>query len=102
MHGNSYALIATATDYDAWRPHTASVTAHDVLATLSANAATSRHVAATILQDLHTAVEQGLLDEERGGMQYSIMPRKGEERKEDVIKLGYVLPEYFKPKEEIL
>jgi hypothetical protein len=42
MHGNSYALIATATDYDAWRPHTASVTAHDVLATSRASLASGK------------------------------------------------------------
>ena len=88
-------MIATATDYDSWRPQCDAVTTHDVLATLSANATTCRLVAASILHELHTAVEQGLLDGEKGTMQYSIMPRSSEWKKEDERKLAFILPEYF-------
>lgn len=86
-----------------------------MLQTLRGNADTSRRVAASILDDLHRAVatsatqrekEGGegkqdevldLLSEERGSMAFSIMPRSGEQKVEDVRKLAYVLPEYFKP-----
>ena len=92
-----YALIATATDYDSWRPHSDVVTASQVLQTLQANANTSRLVAAAILQDLHDAVQSGLLNDEKGSMAYSIMPRSAAQQEEDVAKLAYILPEYFKP-----
>lgn len=92
----SYALVATATDYDSWRPHSASVTAADVFQTLKANADTSRHVAATILEEMHQEIAKGdLLEGEKGGMKFSIMPRSGEQKEEDRMKLAYVLPEYF-------
>lgn len=95
--GYRYALIATATDYDSWRPHSDVVTASQVLQTLQANADTSRHVAAAILEDLHVAVQGDLLNEEKGSMAFSIMPRSADQKEEDVAKLAYVLPEYFKP-----
>lgn len=88
-----YALIATATDYDSWRPHSASVTTTEVFKTLKQNADTSRHVAAAILEDL--AKETSLLEEEVGSMKFSIMPRSGNLKDSDLQKLGFVLPEYF-------
>lgn len=91
----SYALVATATDYDSWRPQSEAVTAAEVFKTLSKNAETSRHVTATILDELHAAVEQDILTEEVGSMKYSIMPRPEKEKEEDVKKLAFILPEYF-------
>jgi 5'-methylthioadenosine phosphorylase len=93
---NRYALIATATDYDSWRPHSDAVTATEVFKTLKANADTSRHVAATILDELHAAALEGdILTEEVGSMKFSIMPRSEPAKPEDVKVLSYVLPEYF-------
>lgn len=89
-----YALIATATDYDAWRPHSDAVTAAEVFKTLRQNADTSRYVAAAVLEDLVKETE--LLKAEAGSMQYSIMPRSGEMSAEDAKTLEYVLPGYFK------
>ena len=64
--------------------------------TLKANADASRHVAATVLDALHGAALQGdILGEEIGSMQFSIMPRTGGQKEEDVAKLRYILPEYF-------
>ena len=40
----SYALIATATDYDAWRSNEEAVTVAEVIKTLHTNAETSRCV----------------------------------------------------------
>ncbi|KAA1477493.1 Methylthioadenosine phosphorylase [Dentipellis sp. KUC8613] len=92
----SYALVATATDYDAWRPNAEPVTAAEVFKTLQANADTARHVAATILADLHDAAVQGdILTEERGSMKFAIMPRSERQKDEDRKKLAFVLPEYF-------
>ena len=95
----SYALIATATDYDSWRPHSDAVTTADVLKTLQANADTSRLVAASILDHLHEAIGgqngQTLLLEEEGSMQYSIMPRSAKQKSEDRQKLAFILPQYF-------
>lgn len=94
----SYALIATATDYDSWRPQSEAVTAADVFKTLKANANTSRLVAATVLEDLHSAIStqgQGLLLEEVGSMKFSIMPRSSKQNPEDRKKLAYILSEHF-------
>ncbi|KAE9403663.1 Methylthioadenosine phosphorylase [Gymnopus androsaceus JB14] len=73
----SYALVATATDYDAWRPEEGTVTAAEVFKTLTQNANTSRHVAATILEEVHEAfaADGGDMLEEVGSMKLSIMPR---------------------------
>lgn len=94
----SYALIATATDYDSWRPHSEAVTAAEVFKTLTDNANTSRHVAAAVLEDLHAAALDGdILSEEKGSMRFSIMPRTGEHNQEDIKKLAFILPDYFTP-----
>jgi len=93
----SYALIATATDYDSWRPNSEAVTASEVFKTLSKNAETSRHVTATILEELYAAVENGeILTEEAGAMRFSIMPRSEQQSDADRQKLAFILPEYFK------
>ena len=96
----SYALIATATDYDSWRPHEGAVTAAEVFKTLKANADTSRHVAAVVLEELAAEISsQGatpeLLSEEVGGMKFAIMPRPGEMDPGDKAKLAYILPDHF-------
>ncbi len=92
----SYALIATVTDYDSWRPNSEVVTAAEVFKTLKSNAETSRHVAATILQELHEATLQGdILSEEVGSMRFAIMPQSEHQKQEDRDKLRYILPEYF-------
>ena len=95
-HSFSYALIASATDYDSWRPHAEAVTVTQVHETLKANAETARHIAASVLEDLHLATVQGdIMSEEKGSMKYSIMPSHGKRSEEDVEKLAYILPEYF-------
>lgn len=91
-----YALIATATDYDSWREHEDAVTSADVFKVLQTNAALSRTVAATILDELHGAAEEGgILDEQAGSMKFSIMPRSEKQKDEDREKLSYILPTYF-------
>ncbi|CAE6460660.1 unnamed protein product [Rhizoctonia solani] len=90
----SYALIATATDYDAWRVSEEPVTVAEVYKTLSNNADRSRKITATILEELHEIVERGeVLTSAEGGMQYSLVSRNWPE--EDRKKLAFVLPKYF-------
>ncbi|XP_006457564.1 hypothetical protein AGABI2DRAFT_196202 [Agaricus bisporus var. bisporus H97] len=95
----SYAVVATATDYDSWRPHDAAVTAADVFKTLKTNADTSRLVAEAILDELNATINDPdngkLFLDEIGKMKFSIMPRSAQQNKEDLEKLAYVLPEYF-------
>ena len=92
----SYALIATATDYDSWREEESSVTAADVFKTLQTNADVSRKVAYTVLDDLHAAAADGhILTETVGSMKFSIMPRSAGQKDEDKEKLKFILPEYF-------
>jgi 5'-methylthioadenosine phosphorylase len=92
----SYALIATATDYDSWRPHTDNVTVADVLKILQDNADTSRFAAATVLAKLVSDPDlHNLISEQTGSMKYSIMPRTDAQTEDDKKKLAYILPEYF-------
>ncbi|KAJ7100238.1 Methylthioadenosine phosphorylase [Mycena belliarum] len=98
----SYALIATATDYDSWRPSEAGVTAAEVFKTLKANASTSRFVAAYVLEELARAVAadpslMSILSEEQGSMKFSItrLSCAATDDPEAAKQLAYVLPEYF-------
>jgi len=94
----SYALIATATDYDSWRPHSEAVTVAEVFNTLKGNAETARLVAATILDDLHNAITgdgSEIFLEEVGKMKYSIMPRSTMQKAQDRATMAYILPEYL-------
>ncbi|KAG9090659.1 S-methyl-5-thioadenosine phosphorylase [Ceratobasidium sp. UAMH 11750] len=96
----SYALIATATDYDSWRVSENPVTVAEVFKTLQDNADRSRKVTATILEELHELVERGeVLTHADGGMQYSMVTRDWHEA--DREKLAFVLPKYFRKKEEL-
>lgn len=99
----SYALVATATDYDSWREQEEAVTAAEVFKTLKANADTSRLVAETILDDIQAAItdpENGhIFLEEAGKMKFSIMPQSGKQKQEDREKLAYILSEYFSGEE---
>ncbi|KAJ7503358.1 Methylthioadenosine phosphorylase [Mycena galericulata] len=87
----SFALIATSTDYDAWRPHEAGVTAAEVGAILKRNADTSRHVAGHVIERL-LAAEEDLLSEEAGSMRFALMGSPAEHKNK---ALAYILPEYF-------
>lgn len=93
---NSYALIATSTDYDAWRVGHEPVTVAEVFKTLQDNAETSRNVIATIVAHVHVMVESGtVLKSAAGGMKYSILTPQPAQKPEDREKLKYILPEYF-------
>ena len=91
----SYALIATSTDYDAWRVGENPVTVAEVIRTLHDNAETSRRVAGAILEHVHELVEKNqVLTNAQGGMQYSVITQRAGQSDEDRKKLSYILP-YF-------
>ena len=72
------------------------MTAAEVFKVLQTNATLSRTVAATILDELHEAAEEGhILTEEVGCMKFAIMPRSEAQKDEDRQNLAYVLPAYF-------
>lgn len=96
LKSTSYALIATSTDYDAWRVNEHPVTVAEVLKTLHENAESSRRVAGAILAHVHDMVEKkSVLTNSVGSMKFSIVTQPPHQTEEDRKKLAYVLPEYF-------
>ncbi|GJJ07987.1 hypothetical protein Clacol_002194 [Clathrus columnatus] len=92
----SYSLIATATDYDAWREAEETVTAAEVFKTLKKNADTSRAVTAHILEELNTIVQEGsILSQEEGCMRFALMCDSSQVPEEGRKILAYILPNYF-------
>lgn len=92
----SYALIATSTDYDAWRVDAEPVTVAEVIKTLHENATSSQRVAETIVSHVHQMVEgKAVLTNAVGGMKYSIVTQPEAQTAEDRKILSYILPEYF-------
>ncbi|GAA6009178.1 S-methyl-5-thioadenosine phosphorylase [Rhodotorula paludigena] len=91
----SYALIATSTDYDAFREEAEPVTVEEVLKTLKTNADLSKHITASILGAVHDAVQQGLGSSAAGGMKFSLMTPHSEVSPDELWRLKYLLPQYF-------
>jgi len=74
---DSYTLICTSTDYDAWRTGHAPVTVEEVVKTLHTNAGNARAIAAGLMQDVYDIVkEDKLLDEIKGSMRFACITRK--------------------------
>ncbi|KAG8964822.1 S-methyl-5-thioadenosine phosphorylase [Tulasnella sp. 408] len=91
----SYALIATATDYDSWRVGEEPVTVAEVIKTLKANADASRKVAAALIEDVSNALLKGdVITDGEGSMRYAVITQGYAQTEEDKKKLSYVLP-YF-------
>ncbi|EJT99006.1 multicopy enhancer of UAS2 [Dacryopinax primogenitus] len=91
----SYALIATSTDYDAWRVSEHPVTVEEVVKTLHQNANASRHVAAHVLEALYPDIESGKVGSSfTGTMQFACITKKDYITREAAEKLSWVLP-YF-------
>jgi len=92
----SYALIATATDYDSWRISEEPVTVAEVIKTLTTNAETSRTVTESVVEELQSAIlKADVITGAKGSMQYSIFSRKEHWPEQDRKALSFVLPEYF-------
>jgi len=92
----SYTLIATSTDYDAWRVGKSPVTVGEVGKMLAINASTARQVTRSILEDLHEAVLNGnATSDATGSMQHAVVTQRNAQRDQDRKKLSYILPAYF-------
>lgn len=92
----SYALVCTATDYDAWRVTEEPVTVAEVIATLTRNVENSKKITSAILAEVHRAVASGALgDGEEGGMRYSVMTKPEAWPEEERKKLAFILPYIF-------
>lgn len=92
----SYALVATSTDYDAWREGAAPVTVEEVMKTLSTNASLSKHITASILGAVHDAVASGKVGSSaEGSMKYSLMTPHAQVSAEELYRFSYLLPAYF-------
>ncbi|GAA5861891.1 hypothetical protein JCM8547_008587 [Rhodosporidiobolus lusitaniae] len=90
----AYALVATSTDYDAWRVDAAPVTVEEVMKTLKTNAALSKHITASILGVVHEATASGKFDLS-GSMQYSLMTPHTSVASDELHNFSYLLPAYF-------
>ncbi|CAG8681940.1 47_t:CDS:2, partial [Acaulospora colombiana] len=91
----SYVLIATATDYDAWREGEEPVTVAEVIKTLHTNAETSRKVASAVIAQLHASIlSKEIVSDVDGSMKYAVVTQPAHQTPEDRQKLGYILP-YF-------
>ncbi|GAC73820.1 methylthioadenosine phosphorylase MTAP [Moesziomyces antarcticus T-34] len=73
----SYVLIATATDYDAWRPASAAVNVAEVMESLKANVEASNKVTTTLLDAIYPLVgEDGeAVKAIKDSMKWSIMTK---------------------------
>ncbi|GAA5906835.1 hypothetical protein JCM6882_006842 [Rhodosporidiobolus microsporus] len=92
----AYALVATSTDYDAWREGEEVVTVEAVMKVLKTNAELSKHITAQILGAVHDAVASKQVGASaEGSMRYSLMTPHKEVDPEELYKLKYLLPAYF-------
>ncbi|PVG01631.1 Methylthioadenosine phosphorylase [Serendipita vermifera] len=91
----SYALIATATDYDAWREGEEPVTLAEIIKTLHTNAEMSRKVASAVIAQLHAGIlSKEVVSDVDGSMKYAVVTQPSHQNPEDRQKLAYILP-YF-------
>ncbi|PWN46672.1 Methylthioadenosine phosphorylase [Violaceomyces palustris] len=90
----SYVLIATATDYDAWRPSSAAVTVAEVIECLKANVAASQEVTVSLLDLIHSHVsndqESQAFKNIQGSMKFSVMTKSSVIPQEVKERIRYV------------
>lgn len=73
----SYVIIATSTDYDAWRPSEGAVDVAEVMKSLAANVSNSHKVLAALLEPVNEAVQDGskAFKAVDGSMKFSVMTK---------------------------
>jgi 5'-methylthioadenosine phosphorylase len=73
----SYVVIATSTDYDAWRPSEGAVDVAEVMKSLAANVSNSHKVLAALLEPVNEAMQDGSIAYEavQGSMKFSVMTK---------------------------
>jgi 5'-methylthioadenosine phosphorylase len=92
----SYAIVATSTDYDAWRSSESAVDVAEVMKALQANVEHSHHVIRAVLDPVAKLVEdQGeAYVNAQGGMRFSIMTKPELVSQEARESIQFVLPWY--------
>lgn len=94
----AYLLIATATDYDAWRVHEGAVTVEQVMAVLHHNVRASQEVVLGVLDAVHTQAadeESSSNTARKGSMKYAIVTKPHAIPDQAKKNLAFLLPEYF-------
>ncbi|PWZ01430.1 purine phosphorylase [Testicularia cyperi] len=91
----SYVLIATATDYDSWRPSSEAVNVAEVLESLASNVAASNKVTVSLLDKIHNIVQDEnspTVKAIRDSMRFAVMtkPQFIDQKTKDNIR--FVLP----------
>jgi 5'-methylthioadenosine phosphorylase len=73
----SYVIIATSTDYDAWRPSEGAVDVAEVMKSLHANVSNSHKVLAALLEPVHETMQDGskAYTSIQGSMKFSVMTK---------------------------
>ncbi|KAK0522569.1 S-methyl-5-thioadenosine phosphorylase [Tilletia horrida] len=94
----AYALIATATDYDAWRVSDEVVTVAEVIECLKANVAASNLVTLAVLDTIYAAIatdDSEIVKVNKNSMKFSVMT--GQDLIPEPVKerLRYILPDIF-------
>ncbi|PKI84911.1 S-methyl-5'-thioadenosine phosphorylase [Malassezia vespertilionis] len=93
----SYVLIATATDYDAWRESSEAVNVAEVIKSLQANAAASQVVTKALVDKVAELVEDDnskVLTNSDRSMRFSIMTRPENVDEGVQQRIRYILPWY--------
>lgn len=94
----SYVIIATSTDYDAWRPSEGAVDVSEVLKSLQTNVAHSHTVLRLLLEPVAALVKDdkapAAKQAREPGMQFSIMTKPELVPQEAKDSLHFVLPWY--------
>lgn len=67
----------------------------EVVKTLHKNAATSKMITLSILDQVHEAVAAGKLTQAKGAMQYSIITKPEQWPAKSKQALSFILPQYF-------
>ncbi|KDN53515.1 Methylthioadenosine phosphorylase [Tilletiaria anomala UBC 951] len=94
----AYVLIATATDYDAWRASSAAVNVTEVLEALKSNVVASQQVTLALLDEVHQRVKEDdspVVKANKGAMQFAIMTKPDAIPQKAKENLKFVFPEYF-------
>lgn len=93
-----YVLIATATDYDAWRAHEGAVTVEQVMGVLQHNVVASQEVVLGVLDGVHAQAadsESASNKALHGSMKFAIVTKPHAIQEQAKKNLAYLLPEYF-------
>ncbi|WFD26665.1 S-methyl-5'-thioadenosine phosphorylase [Malassezia nana] len=91
----SYVLIATSTDYDAWRESSETVSVQEVMESLKANVEASQVVTKALVDHVNELVQADdspIVKCMEGSMQFSVMTKPENISTEEKDRLRYLLP----------